>query len=87
MIPRQITVAFQTQEIFLKQLNNLLRKLFKKLNCNIIPPIITGNHTEKMDRQFPLTSNFQIKILLKEWLKTSGKTIGEMHVRHSNPEP
>lgn len=50
-------------------------------------PKILGNHIDKMDRQFPLTSKFQLKILLQEWLATSGSTIGEMHVRNSNPEP
>ena len=25
-----------------------------------MPPKITGNHIEKMDRQFPLTSKFQL---------------------------
>ena len=52
-----------------------------------MPPKITGNHIQKMDRQFPLTSKFQLKILLQEWLETSGHTIGEMHDRPSNPEP
>jgi hypothetical protein len=52
-----------------------------------MPPKITGNHIEKMDRQFPLKSKFQLKILLQEWLETSGSTIGEMHGRSSNPEP
>ena len=41
-----------------------------------MPPKITGNHIEKMDRQFPLTSKFQLKILLQEWLETSGSPIG-----------
>ena len=52
-----------------------------------MPPKITGNHIEKMDRQFPLTSKFQLKILLQEWLETSGSTIGDMHCRSSNPGP
>jgi hypothetical protein len=52
-----------------------------------MPPIIIGNNIEKMDRQFPLTSKFQLKILLQEWLETDGNTIGEMHDRNSNPEP
>jgi hypothetical protein len=50
-------------------------------------PSIIGNHIEKMNRQFPLTSKAQLKILLQEWLKTSGSTIGEMNGRNSNPEP
>ena len=50
-------------------------------------PSIIGNHIEKMHKQFPLTSKAQLKILLQEWLKTSGSTIGEMHGKNSNPEP
>lgn len=52
-----------------------------------MPPRIIGNHIEKMDREYPLTSKFQLIILLKQWLETSGNTIGEMHGRNSNPEP
>jgi hypothetical protein len=53
-----------------------------------MPPKIIGNHIEKMDKQFPLTSKFQLKILLKEWLeKTSGNTIGSLKDNNSNPEP
>ena len=48
---------------------------------------ITGNHIDKMDRQLPLTSKFQLLMLLKEWLNTFGNTIGEMKGRNSNPEP
>jgi hypothetical protein len=53
-----------------------------------MPPKIIGNHIEKMDKQFPLTSKFQLKILLQEWLgKTSGNTIGSLKDNNSNPEP
>ncbi len=51
-----------------------------------MPPII-GNHIEKMDRQFPLTSKFQLTTLLKQWLlTTSGYTIGDLKGKSSNPE-
>ena len=51
-----------------------------------MPPII-GNHIEKMDRQFPLTSKFQLITLLKQWLlTTSGNTIGDLKGKSSNPE-
>ena len=39
-----------------------------------------------MDRQFPLTSKFQLNVLLKQWLNTSGSTIGDLHGKKSNPE-
>ena len=51
-----------------------------------MPPKILGNHIEKIDRQFPLTSKFQLTALLQQWLITSGSTIGDLHGKSSNPE-
>ena len=50
-------------------------------------PKITGKYIDKMDANFPLTTKFQLKSLLKEWLKTDGKTIGNLNGNSSNPEP
>ena len=52
-----------------------------------MPPKIIGNHIQKMDRQFPLTSKFQLTTLLQEWLLTPRATIGDLYGRRSNPEP
>jgi hypothetical protein len=49
-------------------------------------PKIIGNHIQKMDSKLPLNSKFQLIILLKEWLKTSGVTIGDLRGKSSNPE-
>ena len=51
-----------------------------------MPPKILGNLIEKIDRQFPLTSKFQLTALLQQWLITSGSTIGDLHGKSSNPE-
>lgn len=50
-------------------------------------PKITGNHIEKMNREYPLTSKSQVITLLQEWLFTLGATIGDLYGRRSNPEP
>ena len=50
-------------------------------------PKITGKHINKMDVNFPLTTKFQLKCLLDEWLNTDGKTIGNLNGNSSNPEP
>lgn len=50
-------------------------------------PKIIGKYINKMDSNFPLTTKFQLKCLLDEWLNTDGKTIGNLNGNSSNPEP
>lgn len=50
-------------------------------------PKIINNHINEMRREFPLSSKFQLKILLQEWLKTSGNTVGDLKGKTSNPKP
>ena len=50
-------------------------------------PKIINNHIQDMDRQYPLETPFQLKVLLLEWLKTSGSTIGDLYGKSSDQRP
>lgn len=50
-------------------------------------PKIINNHIQDMYRQYPLETPFQLKVLLLEWLKTSGSTIGDLYGKSSDPRP